>query len=568
MNNLGSMYLKGQGGLAKDEAQAVAWYRKSAEAGNGLAMFGLGWMCDNGKGVAQDDAQAVAWYRKSADKGVGEAMHNLGNMYRDGRVVSQLARTAAALLGLNAGDYAQAAAWYRKGAEAGTPLAMWDLGKLYEAGKGVAKDANEAARWYLKAFAAGQKAAEEYSGNDDGARAKSSSKENLESMIADGRLTDPALIRQVRALSRPSPKLDWVALPQNPDSEEITLTVRTTDVGGGVGDVKLLVDGRMVEAALSGEARGLQRRQDSGATRSFKLKLPAGAHKVEVWAYSLDNVINYTVLPATITSRYQKVRKPRLFALVLGINEYENAQLKLQYARPDAVAVAHALNAQAGTLYESVTVKLLQDKNATRKASILAALQAWAGEGENKPEFNDVFIFYVAGHAMSYQDGGYYLLTSDVLQRSEDRVKPASISHLELRDALAAIRSGKKLALLDTCHAGKSLDAGTLLASRGMDEQDIIERMNRRSGATVLMASETSEQALEGYQGHGVFTYALLQGLQGAASNTEGFITTDLLKVWIEDQVPEITDKIFHHKQTPFASLAGQGFPVAINKKH
>ncbi|MFY9259889.1 MAG: caspase family protein [Gallionella sp.] len=129
------------------------------------------------------------------------------------------------------------------------------------------------------------------------------------------------------------------------------------------------------------------------------------------------------------------------------------------------------------------------------------------------------------------------------------------------------MRSGKKLALLDTCHAGKSLDAGTLLASRGMDEQDIIERMNRRSGATVLMASETSEQALEGYQGHGVFTYALLQGLQGAAANTEGFITTDLLKVWIEDQVPEITDKIFHHKQTPFASLAGQGFPVAMGKK-
>lgn len=617
MNNVGAMYRDARGGLAKDDAQALAWFRKAAEAGNTLAMANLGWMYEMGRGLVKDDVQAAAWYRKAADAGNTWAMNQIGWMYVRGQGVSKDEAQAVMFFrkGAESGsgtamssfglmyrmgwgglpkDEVKAVIWFRKGAEAGDAEAMSNLGFMYRTGRGgLPQDYAIAMSWFKKARELGELSAstniammhEEGLGvgkneveaarnyltviaNSDSVEYSKLMRERLESMIADGRLTDPALIRQVRALSRPAPKLDWIALPQNPDSEEITLTVRTTDVGGGVGDVKLLVDGRMVEAALSGEARGLQRRQDSGATRSFKLKLPAGAHKVEVWAYSLDNVINYTVLPATITSRYQKVRKPRLFALVLGINEYENAQLKLQYARPDAVAVAQALNAQAGTLYESVTVKLLQDKNTTRKASILAALQAWAGEGENKPEFNDVFIFYVAGHAMSYQDGGYYLLTSDVLQKSEDRVKPASISHLELRDALAAIRSGKKLALLDTCHAGKSLDAGTLLASRGMDEQDIIERMNRRSGATVLMASETSEQALEGYQGHGVFTYALLQGLQGAASNTEGFITTDLLKVWIEDQVPEITEKIFHHKQTPFASLAGQGFPVAINKKH
>ena len=34
MNNLGYAYDYGKGGLTKDEAKAVEWYRKAAEGGN------------------------------------------------------------------------------------------------------------------------------------------------------------------------------------------------------------------------------------------------------------------------------------------------------------------------------------------------------------------------------------------------------------------------------------------------------------------------------------------------------------------------------------------------------
>jgi len=43
---------------------------EAADAGDTLGMNNLGWMYENGRGgVPKDDAQAVSWYRKSADAG-------------------------------------------------------------------------------------------------------------------------------------------------------------------------------------------------------------------------------------------------------------------------------------------------------------------------------------------------------------------------------------------------------------------------------------------------------------------------------------------------------------------
>ena len=66
------MYANGRG-VAKDDAQAVAWYRKAADQGLAHAQDNLGRMYANGRGVAKDDAQAVAWYRKAADQGDADA---------------------------------------------------------------------------------------------------------------------------------------------------------------------------------------------------------------------------------------------------------------------------------------------------------------------------------------------------------------------------------------------------------------------------------------------------------------------------------------------------------------
>ena len=76
------MYANGRGGLPKDDAQAVRWFRKAADAGHAGRMTWLGVMYEKGRGgLPKDDAQAVSWYRKAAQMGYSyaqEALKRLG----------------------------------------------------------------------------------------------------------------------------------------------------------------------------------------------------------------------------------------------------------------------------------------------------------------------------------------------------------------------------------------------------------------------------------------------------------------------------------------------------------
>ena len=66
-----------------------------------------------------------------------EAQYNLGNMYYFGTGVAK--------------DYNEAVKWYRKAAEQGLAQAQNNLGFMYNKGYGVAKDYNEAFKWWRKA---------------------------------------------------------------------------------------------------------------------------------------------------------------------------------------------------------------------------------------------------------------------------------------------------------------------------------------------------------------------------------------------------------------------------------
>ena len=65
------------GEVQENDALAVDWYRKAADAGNAVAMTELGAMYARGEGVAQDGAEAIRWYRNAADAGDAVAMTTL-----------------------------------------------------------------------------------------------------------------------------------------------------------------------------------------------------------------------------------------------------------------------------------------------------------------------------------------------------------------------------------------------------------------------------------------------------------------------------------------------------------
>jgi TPR repeat protein len=75
--------------VAKDQAEAVKWYRKAAEQNFAAAQYNLAVCYDRGDGVAEDHVEAVKWYRKAAEQNFAEAQYNLGICYERGDGVAE-----------------------------------------------------------------------------------------------------------------------------------------------------------------------------------------------------------------------------------------------------------------------------------------------------------------------------------------------------------------------------------------------------------------------------------------------------------------------------------------------
>ena len=138
---MGAAFELGILGGAKNETEAVKWYRKAAEQGDADAQRNLARCYLDGQRVAQDKGEAVNWYRKAAEQGDVDAQYNLGVCYCLGKGVSK--------------DEVEGVKWYRKAAEQNYTPAQYKLGLCYFKSKGMAKDYVEAYKWMLLAAGRG-----------------------------------------------------------------------------------------------------------------------------------------------------------------------------------------------------------------------------------------------------------------------------------------------------------------------------------------------------------------------------------------------------------------------------
>ena len=121
-------------GVPKNEAEALALYRRLADQGLASAQNMLGCMYMNGSGVEANVAEAARLYRCAANQGLASAQNNLGFMYKHGMGVCRDLRAAARL--------------YQRSAQQGYSRAQYHLACMHEHGVGVAKNLREAARLY------------------------------------------------------------------------------------------------------------------------------------------------------------------------------------------------------------------------------------------------------------------------------------------------------------------------------------------------------------------------------------------------------------------------------------
>jgi len=363
--------------------------------------------------------------------------------------------------------------------------------------------------------------------------------------------------RRIAEIKQP-PTVAIVDTPASIGTLETTVTVKVTDAGGGIGDVRLYLNG---SAVVLDSSRGITLTPTAGTgavVKRYTVKLAQGTNSIRAIAFNADNSMQSSDATCQIVSTYKAPTRPSLHALVIGVNQYKNPKLQLNYAVADAQLFADTLQQAATPLFEQVKVTCLLTREETTQENILQTLRSYR---ELNPD--DLFVFYVASHG-TVDDGEYFLLSSNVGSTSTAKLKTDAISQHALKEIVANIPATKKLIVIDTCSAGHLGDAiQTAMLTRGMSEDTAIKVLSRAVGSTILSASTSVQEALEGYQGHGLFTYVLTDGLKGKADKGRtGFVKTTELADYVDNEVPLLAERIFNRAQYPTISISGQAFPI------
>jgi hypothetical protein len=262
---------------------------------------------------------------------------------------------------------------------------------------------------------------------------------------------------------------------------------------------------------------------------------------------------------AAVLAKYTRASSTALHAVVIGIQDYQNPDFNLKFPRSDAQLFARTLAGAAAGLYAPSDVAVLTEAAQTSRDNIVRVLT-----GLQNIDPDALFVFYVASHGV-IDDGRFYLLTSNSGSLSSRQLAEQALSQELLMQLIMRIPAQKKLIVIDTCSAAVLGDAIQLAAlSRGLTEATAIKVLSRAVGTTVLSASSATQQAVEGYQGHGLFTFVVARGLAGAADlNHDSFVKTTELADFLDDEVPQLAEKAFGHKQFPIVAPQGQAFPIA-----
>ncbi|TAN53867.1 MAG: hypothetical protein EPN21_00190 [Methylococcaceae bacterium] len=287
---------------------------------------------------------------------------------------------------------------------------------------------------------------------------------------------------------------------------------------------------------------------------SRRFRLPEGEHRLEITAGNARGVASEP-LQVELAVRPRSAQ-PALRVLAVGIQDYRDHALAqgVKFAAADAAGIAARFQSQGAKLYSRVAVHTLRDGEASGAAIRQAMAEAAAQTGPD-----DVFVLYLAGHGLA-EDDEYHFVPWDARYTNRDELLQHSLNEASLRDMLAAIPAHKTLVMLDSC------DSGAFITHQGrgpLGEKSAIDRLARLSGRAILAAASDKNMALEGENGHGAFTYALLEGLSGKANrDNSDSIDVGELADYVQDRLPELTKQKWGYEQFPLHELNGASFPV------
>jgi WD40 repeat protein len=297
-------------------------------------------------------------------------------------------------------------------------------------------------------------------------------------------------------------------------------------------DVK--VNGRQVTPRA---VRDLPRGAREAEPPTLNVPLEKGENRIQITA---RNDVGETVNELMVYLDREGLldRKGRLLVLSVGVDDYSRLGQgsALHYAGADARLIIDTLTQKAGPLHTEVKSKLLVSGGDTppTKVNIEDALDLFR---ETQPE--DTVILFLAGHGVN-EGADYLFMPEDAEKLDNDHWRPSSVVRWHVLQHALQEAHGNRIMFVDTCHA------------RGAFSPRLVKDA---FDANIVVFSATDQDSLAQERsdlGHGVFSYALSEGLKGAAITKRGGVSLFQLGEFVSEEVKRLTND----EQEPTFSLS------------
>ncbi|PKN70266.1 MAG: hypothetical protein CVU54_06585 [Deltaproteobacteria bacterium HGW-Deltaproteobacteria-12] len=400
-------------------------------------------------------------------------------------------------------------------------------------------------------------------------------------------IADLVTLTLSEAIKTPPPRVSFTSMPGETRTPAAKVCYRVKSAGGGIGEIRIFQNGKLIksdgfyreafrnENTAKMQLASLNSRAVYQDMRSLTVKekatslAPLAAPKgnlveecVDVEAIAGENEISLTAFnaPNTVQSFLEtakfvstvKQSEPHLYILSVGIDRYRDASINLKYAAKDAADFAGRMSAAARSLYKPENIHLVSLVNEQAgKQNILSTIDSLS----KKIKHADRFIFFDASHGLLLQ-GQYYIVTSSFDGKLFSMA--SLISSNEIVEISKKIKSLSQLFIFDTCHAGGVDNIVSGLYDARMSV------LAKKMGLHIFASAGSVQTALDGFQGNGLYTHTLLQGIaRGSEVDTEkdGTVTVTKLGRYSKDRTTEISGKL-GHPQTPFIINFGKDSPL------
>jgi tetratricopeptide (TPR) repeat protein len=252
---------------------------------------------------------------------------------------------------------------------------------------------------------------------------------------------------------------------------------------------------------------------------------------------------------------------PKRWALVIGVDKYQDPQISpLKGSDNDARLIADALVRYAGFPKDQV-ILLSTDQPLERQPTRVNILRRLSNLSTAVPK-DGLLVVSFAGHGME-RGGQAFLLPSDAqISDQISFLEETAISTNRVKDRIKETGVSQVVLLLDACRndPGGRADAPNPLTNAYTNAFNFDVRNREVQAFATVYATGIGQRAYEYTEKkQGYFSWALVEGLKGAAANEKGEVTLSQLVKFVQDTVPKrlAIDLGSTKQQKPFAVIEG-----------